>query len=615
MWKLHCRTGDWVFLSAKSPEGWRDKAFKYSENLSEELSEWIEEHSPADWNLYFCPLPFDSPRRRKNHVTRSRLLYSDLDTATEYPIKPSILWESSPGRFQAIWILDKEVPAEQAQNLNKGLTYAITNADKGGWDLTQVLRIPGTKNLKYPDHPTVKLIKFNIEKTYAISDIPQATRTQDVENILDKYNIHRRIRRTLFDDRPTVGKRSEVLWNLENQLVEEGMTNEEVIEVVRRSVWNKYKGRSDELERLKTEVEKIRKTKKVEPKPELEKKKEKKQFQVESYPELMSGQASYPGWSVKNYWMRNSHGIVAGEPKSFKSTLVLDLAFSIAARKRFLGITVPEIHGPVVYVNNENAGWILKDRLEKLCAAREELGRVKRIGNKFQIHFQRNLPMYFINQQNFSFDDESNKRSILSLVQDLKPALLIFDPLYLMIEGDVNSAQDLSPHLSWLLDLKSQFPMSLILIHHWNKSGTSQRGGQRMLGSTTLHGWIESAWYLESRQAEKENKAVITMEREFRGAGMPPKIDISLEMGDIGEAHYSTVVSETSVITIEEEILTTLDSSEVPLSIVAIGRRTGHSSSLLKRTLQVMLKDQKVVMDGSKYGRISGKIREKEESI
>src|SRR3546814_13518964 len=41
------------------------------------------------------------------------------------------------------------------EELNRRLTYHV-GADHGGWDLTQVLRFPGTKNYKYRSQPKVR---------------------------------------------------------------------------------------------------------------------------------------------------------------------------------------------------------------------------------------------------------------------------------------------------------------------------------------------------------------------------------------------------------------------------------------------------------------------------
>ena len=78
-----------------------------------------------------------------------------------------------------------------------------------------------------------------------------------------------------------------------------------------------------------------------------------------------------------------------------------------------------------------------------------------------------------------------------------------------------------------------------------------------MLGSTTLHGWIESAWYLDVKRADELEEeifsdelnspggaATLTIEREFRGAGTYPKLDITVKMGDFGSPDYSVEIKK-----------------------------------------------------------------------
>src|SRR5205823_123867 len=64
---------------------------------------------------------------------------------------------SSPGRLQAYWGLTQPLPPAHAEQLNRRLSRAI-GADSSGWDLTQLLRIPGTRNWKYPDAPVVSVL-------------------------------------------------------------------------------------------------------------------------------------------------------------------------------------------------------------------------------------------------------------------------------------------------------------------------------------------------------------------------------------------------------------------------------------------------------------------------
>lgn len=98
--------------------------------------------------------------RRKETALPLASLYVDLDGApltTKVP-PPSLVIESSPGRLQCYWRLERLTQPATGEDLNHRLTVAM-GADQGGWDLTQLLRIPGTINHKYETQPTVRIIR------------------------------------------------------------------------------------------------------------------------------------------------------------------------------------------------------------------------------------------------------------------------------------------------------------------------------------------------------------------------------------------------------------------------------------------------------------------------
>src|SRR5690606_8075578 len=78
------------------------------------------------------------------------LLWADLDEVDPNTCdpKPHVAWETSTGRYAALWYLDEARDAQEVLHVNRNLTNFL-GADPGGWDLTQVLRVPGTVNRKY----------------------------------------------------------------------------------------------------------------------------------------------------------------------------------------------------------------------------------------------------------------------------------------------------------------------------------------------------------------------------------------------------------------------------------------------------------------------------------
>jgi hypothetical protein len=100
-------------------------------------------------DLYFCPNAFQGPSRQKQLTLPSRILYQDLDESDprDLPLEPELWWETSPGRYQALWVLDREVEPQELAQLNRALNRA-SHADPGTWNLTRLLRVPGSWNAK-----------------------------------------------------------------------------------------------------------------------------------------------------------------------------------------------------------------------------------------------------------------------------------------------------------------------------------------------------------------------------------------------------------------------------------------------------------------------------------
>lgn len=587
IWSEQCKDGDHVALSAKG-DTWRESTFPYGPQLKGSLTDWMDRNKGKD--LYFCPLPFTGPKRSKELVARSNYLWSDIDEADYKKSPPTILWRSSPGRHQGLWKVPKTLTSEKAAEGSRNMAYFL-GADRGGWDLTQVLRIPGTPNNKYPDKPIVQLIHNDGP---VLKKIPQ--------RLIDKWRrtIPPKVLR-LLEGPAQIGKRSDMLWHLEHELLDLGIPAKEVFSILRDSDWNKYRGRADEDERFQTELEKIQGDR--EEKGAITRT-ENLVLQVETYSELMGKISTSPGWLVEHWWQRASHGIMAGQPKSYKSTIAMDLFFSVASGRPFLGEFNVHFGGPVLIVQNENSDHIMQDRWHKIATSKGEIGKVHKKDRALQIEWARDLPIFMVNQTGFTLDNPANLVAIEELIDKIRPVAIQLDPLYLMFSGDVNSAQELNPVLVWCLYIKQTYNCSVMLIHHYNKGAKEgQRSGQRMLGSTTLHGWVESAIYVEV-QDPKDGAAVITLDREFRGAGMYSKVDLHLTQGEYGTSDYSVKIADhqTTEDDLEDQILIIMGSNSDLMSKSALSKALGVSRRTIDGAVDQMIKNGVVTRRGERYG-------------
>lgn len=127
---------------------------------------WVAHEADAGRELYQCGHLVTRPQRRKADAAPLAALYVDLDHAHLSPDvpPPSIIVESSPGRWQCYWRLSSPVPPAVGEGLNRRLADAL-GADMTGWDLTQLLRVPGTPNRKYPTQPLVRVLRAS-DTTY-----------------------------------------------------------------------------------------------------------------------------------------------------------------------------------------------------------------------------------------------------------------------------------------------------------------------------------------------------------------------------------------------------------------------------------------------------------------
>jgi hypothetical protein len=156
---------------------YKERFFTYPSEL-DRMIDFVESHVDKD-DVYFCPQLFGNNKRTKDDATLCMNLWADLDECNPklLLVTPTFSIESSPGRFQAVWCLEAVVDAQTAEDLTQRIAYrhASEGADRSGWDITQMLRVPNTYNYKYEDTPLVTSQFFN--KRYTLEDFSAYTDT------------------------------------------------------------------------------------------------------------------------------------------------------------------------------------------------------------------------------------------------------------------------------------------------------------------------------------------------------------------------------------------------------------------------------------------------------
>lgn len=561
----------WAKDKAERRRNWNEgRAFKWPEER-DAIHAHLEAHKKDD--LYFTPNTFLGDARVAQFTGEEKALYADLDEVDprelDKDLQPTIAWETSPGRFQGVWLLNQFADlATEAGGLNHRLT-AFVHADPSGWDTTQLLRVPGRPNYKFQykddegDSPPGRLLwsegkVFDVEELDARLPAVEVYATgADIEDHeIDAinaretwYRVRLRVSHTVREYMAMKSRnvtedydRSEVMWQIERDLADAGCTIPEIVAIIRNTPWNKHSGRNNELHQLKMEAAKaigVTMADKAEEtleenvfgdgRPALD--------MLPTLHTLTSVPIPRPHWLVRNIWARGSCGFISGAPKSYKSYFGLDLAVSVATGTPFLNDPQFSTSTPrtVIYVQEEDSLPLVLHRAEQIVEVKApdrhwhgQITLAHDITDPASLDAQGliwtpptltdNLVMLV--RRGVIISNELWQGYLLDLIEVTNAELMVIDTLGTTV-GDIDADKSGPLNEKVLRPLKAiseSTGCAIAIVHHNRKSTDSGgRSGQQMLGSVALHAWVESALYVQGKEkltnsphseikVERENK-------------------------------------------------------------------------------------------------------------
>ena len=214
--------------------------------------------------IYFCPHAYDSQNRKSSSAAEygSCVWLESNDPYFRWQMvdeaAPSLVVKSSPERLHAYWFLDKPELLSTIVQINRALAEKYLSRDAYGWDLNQLMRVPGYVNRKRSVPYKVEIehsdwnARYRLENFYNLkistsSSLTNALRepeppipkAQDSGIIRQKYSAYFTDRfRTNLDSMSNDKSRS--LWLVYNECFRMQMSPEEVYSLVRNSPNNLY---------------------------------------------------------------------------------------------------------------------------------------------------------------------------------------------------------------------------------------------------------------------------------------------------------------------------------------------------------------------------------------
>jgi len=158
------------FLNSETGK-WQQAFRTFEDAIKPEFVNTLQASNDAGNNIYVAMNVFKSTQRTKNNVAAIRNVWAEIDdngrenldkifTSKIVP-QPTVVTESSVGKFHVIWSVEDMLP-EHGESLLKSISSEF-GGDTNAIDLARVLRVPGFKNHKYPDKPEVEVVQLGDE--------------------------------------------------------------------------------------------------------------------------------------------------------------------------------------------------------------------------------------------------------------------------------------------------------------------------------------------------------------------------------------------------------------------------------------------------------------------
>jgi hypothetical protein len=236
----------------------------------------------------------------------------------------------------------------------------------------------------------------------------------------------------------------------------------------------------------------------------------------------ISSEASEERWLIKELWGASSVGVIGGAPKCAKTWLGLDIALSVATGTACLGKYAVPDPGPVLVYLAEDALPAVRERIEGMARHRGlDLGPVE---------------IHVITAPVLRLDRDRDRTRLWETTGQLRPKLLVLDPLVRLHGIDENHAGEVAELLAYFRSLQRQFDLSVLLVHHTRKNAAGGvAAGQGLRGSSDIHAFGDSNLYL------RRTREHLVLFSEHRAAPAAAPVYLELVATDVQTTHLEVI--------------------------------------------------------------------------
>ena len=294
-------------------------------------------------------------------------------------------------------------------------------------------------------------------------------------------------------------------------------------------------------------------------------------------------------WLVQDWLPDKSVTFLVSPPESYKTWILLDLAVSVSTGLPFLGQAQVNKTGPAMIIQQEDSHGGLTERLALI--AEQKLGASVKLGeDNWQIPCIPDLPIYIHPSRMLRFDNKDVLKELEEQIKQIKPKVILIDPLYSTTASADNYMADLANQMMILKTWRDKYGCSFVISHHSKKNlDPDSTAREDSWGSQFLNAFLEAGWQVRRNQKLAPNEVVVRRHSKVMGNQAPISLtfDISTTYPmryQVTARQYEPSTSATSPAPAQAYILEAFDGQEFTQKDVI--NATGKSPSTVSRQIK-----------------------------
>ena len=247
-------------------------------------------------------------------------------------------------------------------------------------------------------------------------------------------------------------------------------------------------------------------------------------------------------WLVQDWLPDKSVTFLVSPPESYKTWILLDLAVSVSTGLSFLGQAQVNKTGPAMIIQQEDSHGGLTERLALI--AEQKLGAsVKLSEDSWQIPCIPDLPIYIHPSRMLRFDNKEVLKELEEQIKQIKPKVILIDPLYSTTASADNYMADLANQMMILKTWRDKYGCSFVISHHSKKNlDPDSTAREDSWGSQFLNAFLEAGWQVRRNQKLAPNEVVVRRHSKVMGNQAP--ISLTFDISTVYPMKYQVTARQ-----------------------------------------------------------------------